>query len=506
MKKENRANHQQSSKPIDTVLLTSTSPLPLQDRCTDTSRKNSDSTRSHCLLPSTTPAVQPTVEENVDMDSTNELILRRMEDVILVWYYKMTHIIDSYQSESTNIDPSLEERTGIPTYKFCATILLQIITEGKFEKLRPDITTPLWQHSLPPIDQLPCMTTTMKNSYFRHLSLCRHQTVNDNLQTNKIPPHMAQYVADCENSVKQWFGTTDSSTTCRNIAPISATKKSLDQNSKNDVDGAVLSPNPKSRTVEHNVLKPSAKVAAASSPVTVEAALATKQGLPVGDTKKNSTIHSSDDDTNLMEECFRSRRSIETSNLTDRQFRWCGIILNVYHAWKCPFNESTILAGRRCTIQSGCYAIKDLYQHICSKKCNSHDCKYGTLCADTKQAVHHYEHCKSGSCPICGPVLRHIPYMRQAIKEATDKSIREVELVENAQRSSMKNVVSVYKSTTKATQHLKQKTSQHTFSSSTSSSPFIPRTFGIWKRSDDSNDTIGQGPPKKRCSSSCSIH
>jgi hypothetical protein len=131
---------------------------------------------------------------------------------------------------------------------------------------------------------------------------------------------------------------------------------------------------------------------------------------------------------------------------------------------------------------------------------------YGALCQEATNAINHFKHCHSELCPICGPVTRHIPYVNQVIKDAAEKAIQEVEWIQNAQETFMKDTVKMYQSMTKDGHHPNPKSLQHQFSSLSSSiPPSIPRTIGVWKHSVDSIvrrglDKSKHKPTKKSCS------
>lgn len=227
-----------------------------------------------------------------------------------------------------------------------------------------------------------------------------------------------------------------------------------------------------------------------------------RQGCDTVDKVKKLAITSTDEDSHEMMVWNEPNANTTGSTpiLSEHNFRWCGIIANVYHAWKCPFNDSSggILAARRCTTLSGCRAIKDLYQHIQASTCNSPNCMYGNLCREATEAVQHFKRCKSEACPICGPVVRHIPFMTQAIQQATEETHREVAMVKKAQSIIMSDLGDICNANTNvANDHTEPTSSQHPLS--TPSSPSIPRVIGVMNGSDGKIDMTDHGPPKKRC-------
>ena len=206
------------------------------------------------------------------------------------------------------------------------------------------------------------------------------------------------------------------------------------------------------------------------------------------DKMKKLTITWTDEDSQGMKVWNEPNPSVGDAN---NNFRWCGIITNVCHAWNCPFNDidGGVLAKRRCTILSGCRASKDLYQHIQPNTCNGIDCKYGNA------AIQHFKRCKLDSCPICGPVCRHVPMLLQEIQTATAKSHGEIAMVKNAQGIIMKEIVNIYNANTNTSTDTKTKSAPPP----SLSSPSIPRVIGVAKRSDVSVDVMECGPTKKHC-------
>jgi hypothetical protein len=406
--------------------------LPLQEHHIRFEANSSDDCHSQGALPST--AKERSTNQEVDnLDMTNEMALRRMEEVMVMWYYKITEMIDISESESSESDPSFKEYINI--LQFCAASLNNTITSGNIPKVEPDQTKPQWQQPLPPFGDLPCMIETLRYWYLRHVSMYRHRSMGNQHVS------VEEYVTKCDNRMKQWL--TGSTSELPKIDPTSP-----------------------------------------------------KQAIE-------------------LEDCNLTRKKARPSDLGDCQFRWSGIILNMYHASKCPFKDSTsiILAARSCTVMSGCEAVKNLYWHLSSNSCHPKDCKYGSLCAEAKEAIRHYEQCQSESCTICGPVLRHIPCMKEAIKRAIGKSQQEVQLLTQAQRTLMKEVTAMYKSSINTTTRAKPTSSRYLQSSSTSSSPLAQcSTIGTLKRCDSSSDSIDmivRGSPKKRrhySSSKCNIY
>lgn len=224
-----------------------------------------------------------------------------------------------------------------------------------------------------------------------------------------------------------------------------------------------------------------------------------RQGCDTLDKMKKLTITWTDEDSHEMMVWDEPNANTGTGTpiLNEHNFRWCGIITNVYHAWKCPFNDSSggILAARRCTTLSGCRAIKDLYHHIQASTCNSRNCMYGNLCREATEAIQHFKQCKSEACPICGPVVRHIPFMTQAIQQATEETHREVAMVKKAQCIIMSDIVDICNANTN--DHTERTSLLHPLSAP--SSPSIPRVIGVMNCSDGNIDITDHGPPKKRC-------
>jgi TAZ zinc finger len=477
-------------------------------------RKHCEKSATYCHFSSCTSGAPPTIAGLCH--PTNELVLRRMEEVILVWYYRIIQIIETYQAEISDDNSSLEE--DIHTLQFCTTVLMKTITGGNIKNIHPDTSTPLWQRPLPPIHQLPYMVTTIQYWYCHHLSLYRHQTVVGKIKSKLFPPNdgqplsFEQYVSNCENSMKQWIGDTAVLSNSGSNMTLAPPDSIIDQHLKSDDVDSAHTPNLKGSTKNCSTSDPSANEMTFSSPTTTVT-------VTIDVVHPNSISDSSNFDAEPDVTAIQLRKNPATDataeprngKLDNRQARWCGLVLNLYHAWKCPFNDSacTTLATRSCTIQRGCRAANDLYQHIRDGTCNSLDCVYGTLCEEATDAIQHFQNCQSESCSICGPVMRHIPHLNQAIKDAPIPSVREVECAKDAQRTFTKDTVKVHKSITNMTSIHRPTTLRHKFASVSPPSPLIPRTIAAMKRSVDihsTNDEIGQRPAKLQYSSKRHSH
>ena len=516
----------------------------LQDLHTNVHRKNFDSNIRvrHCNVSSTSGTL-PIIEGIGGLDTTTTtnslLVLRRMEEVILVWYHKISRVIDTYRSDSYDSNPSLEG--DIQTLRFCTTVLMKIITGGNMEhNIPPDTSTPLWQRPLPPIDQLPYIVTTVQYWYCHHLSIHRHQMVVQKIQSKLFPAtnvrqsmSFDKYVTDCNDTVKEWLGDTVFST-CGSGMATTTTDASSGIHPQTNI-GLVTSVDSPNLTVsccdvrDRTTYEPGVNDRTFISIVTDTAFTKDSQVRNHDSTiveaehdviasrlKNNVKTNLTNDETSGSVERNKLHTTIscpsQKTNIDDYKFRWCGLVLNLYHAWKCPFNDSDCitLAHRRCTILRGCRTAKDLYRHIRTNTCDASDCIFGSLCQDATDAFRHFQNCQSELCPVCGPVRRHIPNIKQTIQEATDRALREVESVESAQRTIMQDTVKIYQSMSDASsfQCPKTKILPHKCSVLCSPSPSIPRTIGVLKRSDDQCDSIEkmvQGPTKKRCSSNYTI-
>jgi TAZ zinc finger len=436
---------------------------------------NRDGSQSHPnqspTLPEPPPLVQRTKEHHRAIgpsvggfDSTSLTWLQCMEEVATVWLNMLVQ-----QQNHNHLDDNLfKEKNRI--VDFCTRTLQQIMSEGGFRSYTtPSFLPSLYRQQLPPLQDLPCMVVSLKYWYCTLLSRCQHQTAVSMLPHRILAPQQLSrisihdYIRACEDEVKRWLRdfvtsepttsnvTSDDEKSKGSRSHVAVWMQQLQTKSVPTYSPVKPKPTMTTTTQPHQVVLNQTKEGRMPSPTDVMMFdSATTPIMNIHDGSKDDE-ENDEDKKPAAKISITSLPSIKNSNpkidmnskthlpqnyiSKEKANRMRGLILSLYHANKCPFNNVED-GEHRCPISKGCRTVKDLWNHITVNRnrncCVQHTCPFGRLSLEAEEALTHYGHCKKKTCPICGPVLVHMPKVKRNIKAAVEVSKRHAAAVEEA--------------------------------------------------------------------------
>jgi TAZ zinc finger len=463
-------------------------------------QSNNCTNKENCVNSNNTAAKLPTRTKSqlpniVNNETKNKILFRRIEEIIAIWYHKVTNEIKMCQAQPLSI--RTEEKKSI--LKYCGNILHRTLMSGNIQNIITYNNHPMLVHKqFPSLQDLPCMVATIQHWYCHYVRLRHHQKVVEYVFGRFLTPRQrgcmttAEYMYACENKVLQWIGIIagtesksitldqdkpliDGNNASEECADVMEDQETVHNNSApsftmiqpNNVhcheslgDGTISVTNTTGAMADSTASAESTSTGGSKS-VLCGRVLSDKTSIANTKPTARPVVAIMDVTTAVHSDAVQEKNS---SNPNDKINRYRGMILTMYHAVKCPFNDpSSTYSHRRCPIYSGCCAIKKLQRHISdswdintnnkdasgtSQQCN---CTFGILCREARESVQHYAQCKSELCPICGPVIRHLPKMKEEIRDAVDVSIREVGEVSTAQCTVMDEIIAVSQTETGAT-------------------------------------------------------
>lgn len=374
-------------------------------------------------------------------DSSNLVLLKRMEDVATVWLNMLVQQpAPLEQDEQRNVD-------------FCTKTLQHLLSEGGFRSY----TTPppfLYARHLPSLRHLPCMVVTLKYWYTALLSRCQYQTAMSMLPERLFHPgeltvSVEDYLLTCEAQARQWLGfcgsTASSSRSNNNRARPPRQQQSL-PSQMSPTHAALWMHQLQTKQIPHfSPVKASCIIRLVPEPSSdhENCRMPSPTDVMMFDAhtgrEKNSNHHTcigkaSDADEELAAIGTTKELSslpglhqpvnLQPTEQRAKEDRMRRLIISLYHASKCNNDETY-----PCPVHEGCSSVKRLWQHIIQGSCT---CTFESWCGTAKEALLHYGSCKSTACNICGPVLMIMPQVKHDILVAAAAAKRQAEVVEEA--------------------------------------------------------------------------
>jgi hypothetical protein len=426
------------------------------------------------MLPYPPPFVQRSKEQQDSIetrvggfDPTSLAWLQCMEEIATVWLNMLVQQQNLFQIHHP--DNLFKEKKRI--IDFCTRTLQQILSEGGFRSYTtPSYSPSLYSQPLPPLQDLPLMVVTLKYWYTTLLSRCQHQTAVGMLPHRVLAPQqlsrisVSDYIRACEEEVKRWlrdFVTSDPTTT----NGTTTTEKLNDSRSQVAVwmhqlhtkavpTYSPVKPKPimkattQSKQLVHNQTKGESRMPSPTDVMMFDKAMSQVSAIKDSNANDDDSQEDKKPPAKLSTESVPSTKSAikkydlstqpvahRTTISKEKANRMRGLILSLYHANKCPFNKSEN-GDDRCPVSKGCHTVKELWNHITLNRsrrcCVENTCAFSSLSLEAEEALLHYGQCKKETCPICGPVLLHMPKVKSNIKAAVEGTKRHAAAFEEA--------------------------------------------------------------------------